>query len=462
MSDDIAIKVENLSKCYHIYDQPRDRLKQMILPRLQQATGMQPKRYFREFWALKDVSFEVKRGETIGIIGDNGSGKSTLLQMICGTLNLSSGTIRTNGRVAALLELGSGFNPQFTGRENVYLNGAILGLSKEEIDTRFDDIAAFADIGDFIDQPVKNYSSGMYVRLAFSVIANVDAEVLLIDEALAVGDIHFSQKCMRYLDQFREKGALLFVSHNSSAVASLCNNAIWLEKGRMKAVGATKHVIERYLAQRYEAPVREGKTDSSNLHGVTSQDADLEDRTSSTGRDMRMDFLNHSNLRNDLQLFGFTRDTRGFGHGGASVIDVRFFDSDGRALAWIVGGESVGIAIDAEIETTCDNLIVGFQFKNRLGQILFAQNTYLQGYQTAVTAAPGNRVTASFKFQMPLLPKGNYSVDVAIADGEPPSVRQLQWLHDVIVIESHASSVISGLVGLLFQEIKLDLVAEND
>ena len=195
MSSEIAIKVENLSKCYHIYDQPRDRLKQMILPRMQRAIGMQPRQYFREFWALKDVSFEVKKGETVGIIGRNGSGKSTLLQMVCGTLNPTSGSIQTSGRIAALLELGSGFNPEFTGRENVYLNGAVLGLSRDEIDVRFDEIAAFAEIGEFIDQPVKTYSSGMMVRLAFAVAINVDPQILVVDEALSVGDELFQRKC---------------------------------------------------------------------------------------------------------------------------------------------------------------------------------------------------------------------------------------------------------------------------
>jgi lipopolysaccharide transport system ATP-binding protein len=447
MSDDFAIKVEGLSKYYHIYDTPRDRLKQFFLPRLQSMVGLTSKHYCRKFWALEDISFEVKKGETVGIIGDNGSGKSTLLQMICGTLNASGGCIRTNGRVAALLELGSGFNPEFTGRENVYLNGAVLGLSKEEINVRFDDITAFADIGEFIDQPVKTYSSGMYVRLAFSVIANVDADILLIDEALAVGDVHFSQKCMRYLDQFRKKGALLFVSHDAHAVATLCDNAIWLEKGRMKAFGTAKHVLEQYLAHRYGATAHGGTINSENPNDATPIETDVGNRCSATGRDMRMDFLNHSNLRNDLQLFDFTKEVRGFGHGGANIIDTRFFDSDGQALAWVVGGENVVVTI------------VGFQFKNRLGQILFDQNTYLHGYQTAVTALPGDRVSASFKFQMPLLPKGKYSVDVAIADGEPLSARLLQWLHDVILIESHTSSVVNGLIGLQFEEIKLDVVA---
>ena len=209
MSSEIAIRVTNLSKCYQIYENPRDRLKQFVVPRVKHAFGRQSCNYYREFWALRDVSFEVKRGETVGIIGRNGSGKSTLLQMICGTLTPTNGTVETSGRVAALLELGSGFNPEFTGRENVYMNGAVLGLSKEEIDARFNDIAEFADIGDFIEQPVKTYSSGMMVRLAFAVIAHVDADILVIDEALAVGDTFFTQKCMRFLRNFMKTRTVL-------------------------------------------------------------------------------------------------------------------------------------------------------------------------------------------------------------------------------------------------------------
>lgn len=219
--DNIAIRVSNLSKCYQIYNAPRDRLKQFVLPRLHRLAGRAPKQYFREFWALRDVSFEIKKGETVGIIGRNGSGKSTLLQMICGTLNPTSGSIQTNGRIAALLELGSGFNPEFTGRENVYMNASVLGLRNEEIDTRFEDIVTFSDIGDFIEQPVKTYSSGMMVRLAFAVIAHVDAEILVVDEALAVGDAFFTQKCMRFLRNFMKTGTILFVSHDTGAVVNL-------------------------------------------------------------------------------------------------------------------------------------------------------------------------------------------------------------------------------------------------
>jgi len=247
MSSEIAIKVENLSKCYQIYDQPRDRLKQFILPRLRCAVGQPPKQYFREFWALKDVSFEVKKGETVGIIGRNGSGKSTLLQMICGTLNPTGGCIQTHGRIAALLELGSGFNPEFTGRENVYLNGAVLGLSKEEIDQRFDDIASFAEIGDFINQPVKTYSSGMMVRLAFAVAINVAPEILIVDEALSVGDELFQRKCFSRIEAIRASGAtILFVSHSGGQIVELCDRAVLMDAGEKITSGSPKQIVGRY------------------------------------------------------------------------------------------------------------------------------------------------------------------------------------------------------------------------
>lgn len=247
MSSEIAIKVENLSKCYHIYDQPRDRLKQFVLPRLQSAIGLQAKQYFREFWALRDVSFEIKRGETVGIIGRNGSGKSTLLQMICGTLNPTGGSIQAQGRIAALLELGSGFNPEFTGRENVYLNAAVLGLSGAEIDRRFDEIVAFADIGDFINQPVKTFSSGMMVRLAFSVAINVEPQILVVDEALSVGDELFQRKCFSRIEAMRKAGVtILFVSHSGSTVVELCDRAILLDSGELLASGKPKQIVGRY------------------------------------------------------------------------------------------------------------------------------------------------------------------------------------------------------------------------
>lgn len=247
MSSETAIKVEKLSKCYQIYNQPHDRLKQSLYPRLQGLAGRAPGQYYREFWALKDVSFEIMKGETVGIVGRNGSGKSTLLQMICGTVNPSSGDIHTNGRIAALLELGSGFNPEFTGRENVYMNASILGLSKEEIDGRFDDIAAFADIGHFMDHAVKTYSSGMMARLAFSVAIQVDPDILIVDEALSVGDMAFQEKSFTRMKKIRDQGtAILFVSHSTSAVRNFCDRAIWLDAGSMRGIGERLAICDDY------------------------------------------------------------------------------------------------------------------------------------------------------------------------------------------------------------------------
>jgi ABC-type polysaccharide/polyol phosphate transport system ATPase subunit len=244
---DIAIKVENLSKCYQIYDKPNDRLKQFMLPRLQRMLGRKPKQYYRGFWALKDVSFEIKKGETVGIIGRNGSGKSTLLQLICGTLNPTSGKIQTNGRIAALLELGTGFNAEFTGRENVYMNAAVWGLSNEEIKACFNDIVAFADIGDFVEQPVKTYSSGMFVRLAFAIAVHVHPDILIVDEALSVGDIAFQNKCMEKIKAIKEKGtSILFVSHDLSTVQIICDRVIWMKGGSQKMMGYPVDVCQEY------------------------------------------------------------------------------------------------------------------------------------------------------------------------------------------------------------------------
>ncbi|RRV43153.1 ABC transporter ATP-binding protein [Pseudomonas sp. o96-267] len=234
-----VVEVSKLNKCYHIYETPRDRLLQML------ARGR--RQYFREFWALRDVSFSIGSGETIGIVGRNGSGKSTLLQMICGTLNPTSGDIFTQGRIAALLELGSGFNPEFTGRENVFMNAAVLGLSRAETEARFAEIEAFAEIGDFIDQPVKTYSSGMMVRLAFAVAINVDAQILIVDEALAVGDEVFQRKCYGRIGALKERGVtILFVSHSASAVIEFCDRALLIDSGELLLDDTPKRVISAY------------------------------------------------------------------------------------------------------------------------------------------------------------------------------------------------------------------------
>lgn len=243
-SDATTISVQGLSKCYHIYDSPQDRLKQSLLPRLRRFSSRFEQQYYREFWALRDISLEVARGETVGIIGRNGSGKSTLLQIICGTLDPTSGSVETVGRVAALLELGAGFNPEFSGRENVYLNATVLGLTQQQVDERFDRIAAFADIGEFLEQPVKIYSSGMYARLAFAVAINVDPDILIVDEALAVGDEPFQRKCFARIEAIKNQGGtILFVSHSGSTIINLCNRAILLNKGQQLFSGTPKRAV---------------------------------------------------------------------------------------------------------------------------------------------------------------------------------------------------------------------------
>lgn len=240
MSSDLAVSVKNLGKSYQIYDKPRDRLLQMLF---------RNRRYYREFHALQDLSFELKRGETLGIIGRNGAGKSTLLQLICGTLHPSSGEVKVNGRIAALLELGAGFNPEFTGRENIFLNAAVLGLTAEEIKARYDDIVAFSGIGEFIDQPVKTYSSGMYVRLAFAVATSVEPDILIIDEALSVGDGAFARKSFERIMALKQRGAtVLFCTHSMYYVESFCDRAIWLESGKMQMLDISQRVTSAYQA----------------------------------------------------------------------------------------------------------------------------------------------------------------------------------------------------------------------
>lgn len=449
-SSDVAIRVSNLSKCYEIYEAPSDRLKQFVLPRLRRLIGMPPKQYFREFWALKDVSFEVKKGETIGIIGRNGGGKSTLLQMICGTLSPTSGSVHTIGRIAALLELGSGFNPEFTGRENVYMNASVLGLKPEEIDARFADIVAFADIGEFIEQPVKTYSSGMMVRLAFAVIAHVDADILVVDEALAVGDAFFTQKCMRFLRMFMKTGTVLFVSHDTGAVANLCTKAVLLNRGEVAEVGSPKDVIEHYLATLYQESqeiggvvVKAVKTPAEQTHSPREY------------RDMREALVNSSRLRNDVEIFWFKPDETGFGTGNAKIASVQLLSQDGAPLSWVIGGEDVMLDIRCHAYKDIYRPIVGFQFKDRLGQVIFSDNTFLVCQHDPITVKSGSSITARFEFRLPILPSGDYSISPAIAEGTQDEHVQHHWLHDGLMMRVHASSVCFGLIGIPMKKITL-------
>lgn len=438
---DSAIEANGVGKCYQIYERPEDRLKQML--------WRGRRRYFREFWALRDVSFSVQRGETVGVIGRNGSGKSTLLKMLCGTLAPTVGTLAVRGRVAALLELGTGFNPEFTGRENVHLNAAILGLNDAEIERYLPEILAFADIGEFIDQPVKTYSSGMAVRLAFAVAAHVRAEILIIDEALAVGDVFFVQKCMRFLRKFQEHGTLFFVSHDTGAVVNLCDRALWLDRGQIREMGPAKEVCEHYLSilresqagVEPETPKRKPEPAMRSLPTATV--------------DQRLKFLNQTSYRNDLELFDFRQEIEGYGTGVIRVLGARFEDERGQPLRWIVGGELVVLVVDAVALADIDSPIIGFFVKDRLGQNLFGDNTYLTYVTEPRLVLEGQRLTARFSFRMPVLPVGDYSVDVAVASGTQQEHVTHCWCSDVLIFKSHASSVHRGLVGMPMLDIEL-------
>jgi lipopolysaccharide transport system ATP-binding protein len=444
-TQDITISAEALGKCYYIFAQPQDRLKQML--------WRGRRRYYREFWALKDVNFQIRRGESVGIIGRNGSGKSTLLKLLCGTLTPTEGNIAWNGRIAALLELGTGFNPEFTGRENVYLNASILGLSDTEINERLADIVTFADIGDFIDQPVKTYSSGMYLRLAFAVMAHVDADILIIDEALAVGDIFFVQKCMRFLRKFQSHGTLFFVSHDTGSVINLCDRAIWLDQGRVRELGTAKEVCEQYLATLREQP--DGRGRSTQL--ALSPAPEMAERIDIVrdGYDQRLEVINRSRLRNDLELFPFRFNPAAYGTRAVRIHDVLLQDEHNRPLHWIVGGEMVTLVTRAVAEDDIINPIIGFFVKDRLGQNLFGDNTYLTYATEFREVMAGEVMTARFTFRMPVLPVGDYSVDVVAASGTQAEHVIHCWCNDALIFKSHASSVHQGLVGIPMLHIEL-------
>lgn len=450
---DTTIRVSGLSKCYQIYDSPRDRLKQFILPRLQRHVGNRPKQYYREFWALKDVSFDIKKGETVGIIGRNGSGKSTLLQMICGTLNPTSGSVHTYGKIAALLELGSGFNPEFTGRENVYMNASVLGLSNEEIDARFDDIATFADIGQFIDQPVKLYSSGMFVRLAFAVIAHVDADILVIDEALAVGDAIFTQKCMRYIREFQQRGTLLFVSHDIGSIRNLCKTGIWLNDGATRMVGPSKEVAEAYL----QYTLQETYGNNAKLNTVKNTIANETTETNTTPVDEKTTSL-VIDYEAKLTVQDNLADAKGWQTGVADLLSIQLVSLGGSAKDVFSGGEQVRVTVRAKANQALPHPIIGFTVRDRLGQELFGENTLPFTDIHPVSIDTGQEFFAEFDFILPMLPNGQYALMASVANGNLYDHIQHHFLHDALILTVSSSKIRWGLVGIPFEHVALKVV----
>ncbi len=457
-SDEIVISAQGLSKCYPIFSHPRDRLKQFIVPALQRMAGFRESRYFHEFWSLRDVSLEIRRGDTVGIIGRNGAGKSTLLQILCGTLDPTTGSYQTKGRVAALLELGSGFNPEFSGRDNVYLNATLLGLTREEVDARFDAIAAFADIGEFIEQPVKTYSSGMYVRLAFAVIAHVDADILVVDEALAVGDAIFTQKCMRFIRSFQERGTLLFVSHDVTSVTNLCRTALWLDGGRVRELGDAKDVCDNYLE--YTFRQISGETAEAAPKPVRAASKSPEGRAIRPPAPATSDDYRYADTGMTMTASSNLNESNGWQTGMAELTSVTFLnDESGQPVSVLKGGERVRLCIEGVAHAPLDRPIIGFYVRDRLGQNLFGENTLNFTKEQPMPAQAGSRLRAEFGFVLPMLPNGHYGIVASLADGTQQEHTQHHWLHDAVLLEVSASAVRWGIVGIPFKAVSLSIHA---
>lgn len=439
-SNQPVISVKNVSKCFYTYDKPRDRLKQAIVPRLQRWSGQDPTTYGREFWALRDINFDVSKGETVGIVGRNGSGKSTLLQIICGTLNPTLGQIETRGRVAALLELGSGFNPEFTGRENVYLNGAVLGLSRDEVDERFDAIAGFADIGEFLDQPVKAYSSGMAVRLAFAVQAQVDPEILIVDEALSVGDARFQAKCFERLRQLKENGtSILLVTHSSEQVVTHCSRAILLEKSRIEMIGESRPVINRYtdlLFGREKSPVTDKSLDLAEAERVELQPTTAEKVV------LRFDADSYA------ERFGYNSHEYRWGDGAATLVDFHLSASGREYPQSVESGEQITLQVAMLFNRTVINPIIGFTIKTKEGVTVYGTNSYmLDCHETGLIGLAGSQAKALLTFKNALA-TGDYFISVGIASRQGEDIVPHDRRYDSIHFVVEPTPKLLGLIDL--------------
>jgi lipopolysaccharide transport system ATP-binding protein len=381
---------------------------------LKELITFQTRRYHTEFWVLRDVSFEVGRGETFCVVGENGSGKSTLLQICAGIMAPSSGTAVANGRVAALLELGSGFNPEFSGRDNVYLNGAILGLSSKDMDRRLPEIEAFAEIGAFINQPVKTYSSGMIVRLAFAVAIHVDPEILLVDEALAVGDVYFRQRCMRKVHELRQRGiTILFVSHATGDVKALGDRAMWLEKGVVKALGKTDLVVAQYLA---------AMSEKDRVYQAREFPAE-EARKVAAPQEIIEEIPNVDHR---------------FGDGKAEVIGITVLDAKGNRIGLLQPNSTIVVRISVRAKENLDRPIVGFMFRNHLGVDFAGTNTARENQDLPPMLA-GDVCTVDFYLDLPALYASSFSFSPAIANGLLEHYSMCDWIDNAVVLQMEST-----------------------
>jgi lipopolysaccharide transport system ATP-binding protein len=415
-SEENVIEVRNLSKRYEIYKTPRDRLKQLVLPRLHRTANQigsalhvaKPKpspHYFREFWALRDVSFQVRRGETIGVIGRNGSGKSTLLQILAGTLAPTNGEVSVNGRVAALLELGSGFNPEFSGRDNVYLNGRILGLSQREIEARYDQIVEFADIGEFIEQPVMTYSSGMFVRLAFAVQAHIDASIIIIDEALAVGDVFFRKKCYTRLEQLRSSGAaILLVSHSMPDIEQYCERAVLLDHGTCRFIGASGEAAKHYYLL-HQADSRAAIGEKAQAQVKALPDGTAAEPTSAGERPSSDAFLDLS-MKSQVS------------NGSAHCVGVALCNKAGEPTNTFRQGDVAVFYYEFELTEDIGVPVCGLVIQSERGTLVHGKNSWQCVNDVPASLGAQSRVLCKQEVKLDIGP-GEYVFEVGLASITP-------------------------------------------
>lgn len=432
----VALRVVGVSKCFHLYGHPKDRLKQAVVAPVRRLLGLQPGKYYTDFWALRGVSFELKRGQTMGIVGRNGSGKSTLLQIICGTLHPSAGSVETYGRVAALLELGSGFNPEFSGRDNVYLNAALLGLTKEEIDAKYDAIVDFAGIGEFIDQPVKSYSSGMIVRLGFAVQAQVDPDILVVDEALAVGDAKFQAKCFERLRSLKERGtSILLVTHSSEQIVTHCTQALLLDRGEVLEIGEPRHVVNRYLDVLFgrERIIAAGDLPAS----IVSSDAvdDPGDRLSHS-EDIFSTRANHN-----------PHEYR-WGDGTAQILDFHL-SADGEEYPVLIrSGARIKLSISVLFVKQLISPILGLTLKTKEGVTVYGANSETLDIDAfRAMGEQGSVAIAELEFSCALA-GGDYFISLGVATRHGDEVVPHDRRYDCIHLAVSPDPRFSGLANL--------------
>ncbi len=412
-----VIAVHNLYKSYRLYAKPSERLKEVLFPW---------KRRHSLFHALQDVSFEVRAGEHLGIIGVNGAGKSTLLQLLAGVLTPSSGSLLVNGRAAALLELGAGFNPQLTGRENVTFLASILGVGGEKTASFLEDIIDFAELGEFIDQPVKVYSTGMFARLAFAMNIASLPDILIVDEALAVGDAFFQQKCLRRMKAYRERGTILFVSHDIGSVMNLCQQVLWLDHGRVREHGPAKEVCEHYLASSYQQVFAKPEDILAEIQGVAFE------KPQEPPEPDGLDPVRRGTAQLEAHPVSELEGKESFGEGDARLLRCTL-ENLTSGEAHFQPNDACRLTMYFHCQKDIASLIAGFHFKDRLGQAIFGTNSYRIGKRW--TCRAGRVYAAVFEFELPDLISAEYLLTLAIAEGTLKTHRQLHWVHDAATVQ---------------------------